>query len=647
MVRPRKGISTHCPLRRQKSAGGDGGGEQCNFTCHNGPASCGIPQIIPHTHLGNHANRYKNELKCQISPFINLVRECEIKHFELKLAPKSILSIYASSGIGAAIGVIVSVIVGGFVYLVQFAQNMDFLADARFINFGIFILDLKICLFVTLAAFSILLLRKLFNITKWNGPADSIYAAHQNLDQLDIKTGIASTIAALVSAMGYASVGQYGPLVHFGATAGTAAKKLLNLRIGTDVVIGCGVAAAISSGFAAPIAGVIFAHEAILRHYSPSAMAPIATSAIVAAAMERYFFNIPHPLEIVETGPTLVSAFIPVAIAGVVFGLVAIVFMHSLRYFAQLNGRLNRPAYQTIFVAVLAVIAVSLVIPEALGLGTDVLAKVLSTQGSLIFILSLLLAKIIITSLCLGFGFFGGVFSPSLLIGAATGAVLAKCFAFLGLPGLGMALALAGMASVAACVVGAPLATIFIVLELTLSYEFTLITLLAVIVSQVISSNLFGNSFFDRQLLDRGIDLRFGRGKFSLSQAYVGERAHDDFVSAPSNCTVTTVLNQLSQAQHTEAYCLSPEGHLEGKLSIIRLMEADKDQAVRDLMDRRPLSLNSDQDMLEAIEVASDFVGETIPVIEQPSGKMIGVVSEADLFSAYLDIQEHVQDVEK
>ena len=77
------------------------------------------------------------------------------------------------------------------------------------------------------------------------------------------------------------------------------------------------------------------------------------------------------------------------------------------------------------------------------------------------------------------------------------------------------------------------------------------------------------------------------------------------------------------QAQHTEAYFLSPEGHFEGKLSIIRLMEADKDQAVRDLMDRRPLSLTSDQDMLEAIEVASDFVGETIPVIEQPSGKMI------------------------
>ncbi len=589
----------------------------------------------------------KNKLKFQIGPFNNLAKGYEIKHFELKSSSKSILSIYASSGIGAAIGVIVSVIVGGFVYLVQFAQNLDLFGDARFIQLGAIVLDIKICVFIILAAIAILILRKFFGITKWNGPADSIYAAHQNTDELDIRTGVASTMAALVSAAGYASVGQYGPLVHFGATAGTAAKKVLNLRIGTDVVIGCGVAAAISSGFAAPIAGVIFAHEAILRHYAPSAMAPIATSAIVAAAMESYFFNIPHPLEIVEVGPTLVSTFLPVAIAGVVFGLVAIIFMHSLRYFAGLNARLNRPVYQTIFVAVLAVIIVSLFIPEALGLGTGVLASVLNIQGSLGFILSLLLVKIVITSLCLGFGFFGGVFSPSLLIGAATGAVLAKCFALIGLPGLGMALALAGMASVAACVVGAPLATIFIVLELTLSYEFTLITLLAVIVSQVISSNLFGNSFFDRQLLDRGIDLKFGRGKFSLSQARVVERAQYDFVSTPTHSTVAAVLKLLSEAGQTEAYCLSQEGNLEGKLSIIHLMGADKGQAVREIMDRRPLRLKADQNMLEAIEVASGFVGETIPVIEEPGGKMIGVVSESDLFSAYLDIQEQVQDVEK
>lgn len=586
-------------------------------------------------------------MKFQICRVISSKTECKIKQFELKPAQKTILTIYASSGVGAAIGVIVSVIVAGFFYLVQHAHTMDVLGRARFVHLGTAILDFKIVLFISLAAVSILALRKLFGITKWNGPADSIYAAHQNTEKLDIKTGVASTIAALFSAAGYASVGQYGPLVHFGATAGTAAKKLLNLRIGTDVVIGCGVAAAISSGFAAPIAGVIFAHEAILRHYSPRAMAPIATSAIVAAAMESYFFNIPHPLEILETGPTLVNSFLPVAISGIIFGLVAIIFMQCLRYFGRLHGRLDRPVYQSIFIAALAVSAVSLFIPEALGPGTEVLASILNTQGSLLFMVSLLLVKIVITSLCLGFGFFGGVFLPSLLIGAATGAVLAKCFALLGVPGLGMALALAGMASVAACVVGAPLATVFIVLELTLSYEFTLIALLSVIVSQVISSHLFGNSFFDRQLLDRGIDLRFGRGKFRLSQSRVVECVHDNFVSTTSVCTVETVISRLSQARQTEAYCLSQEGKLEGKLSIIKLTEADRHQAVQEIMDRTPAFLESEQNMLEAIKVASGFVGETIPVLEKSSGKMMGVVREADLFCAYLDIQKDVQDIEK
>jgi len=84
--------------------------------------------------------------------------------------------------------------------------------------------------------------------------------------------------------------------------------------------------------------------------------------------------------------------------------------MQSLRHFARLHGGQNRPVYQSIFIAALAVSAVSLFIPEALGPGTKVLAKILNTQVSLLFIVSLLLVKIVITSLCLGFGFFGGFF---------------------------------------------------------------------------------------------------------------------------------------------------------------------------------------------------------------------------------------------
>ena len=359
------------------------------------------------------------------------------------------------------------------------------------------------------------------DIPRWYGPADTIYAAHQDVEPLDLRAGLASTLAALISACGAASVGQYGPLVHFGATAGAGLKKLFFVPMSSNVVIGCGVAAAISAGFNAPIAGIIFAHEAVLRHFSPKAMAPIATSAIVAAAMVNYVFQLPHPLTLRGEAPALIEAFLPIILASVMFGFVAVIFMISLRKFAVINKNWGLKPYQSLSIAVCAVVIIGSFVPNALGLGTDALVSLLNTPQDLSFIATLLLAKIILTSICLGFGFFGGVFSPALLVGAASGALLAKAFEPVVASSLTAALTLAGMASVAACVVGAPLATVFIVLELTLSYEFTLITLLAVIVSQVVSSNIFGHSFFDRQLMDRGIDLRFGRNQLSLNQTTV------------------------------------------------------------------------------------------------------------------------------
>ena len=554
---------------------------------------------------------------------------------------------YASSGFGALVGVLVSIIAGAFFYLVKASKNVDLFGDYRIINFSIFDLDLKIVTFISFAALLVLLTRHLFNITQWSGPADSIYAAHQEADELNLKIGFASTLAALISAAGNASVGQYGPLVHFGATAGTGLKRFFKINIGSDIVIGCGVAAAISAGFDAPIAGIIFAHEAILRHYSPSAMAPIATSAIVAAAIGNYFLNIPHPLALLEATPSLVNAFIPVVISGILFGLVAIAFMTSLRFFARMNARLNRPVYQSLTIAVLSVIGISIIIPEALGLGTQTLAAMLNTESSFAFVIFLLLAKILITSICLGFGFFGGVFFPSLLIGASAGVILAKFFSIFGYDDLSVSLALAGMASVAACVVGAPLATIFIVLELTRSYDVSLIALLAVIVSQVVSSNLFGNSFFDRQLLDRGIDLRFGRGQLHLTQVIVSDSTHADYVSAKPHWTAGVVLEKLNASRQTEAYCVSEGGDLEGKINIIGLLDHPEDTIVKDIMDPNPLNLCTDQSMLEAIKIASNFVGESIPVLQNDTRQMAGIITESDLFAVYLKIQSQVQDVER
>ena len=120
-------------------------------------------------------------------------------------------------------------------------------------------------------------------LPRWFGPADTIYAAHHRAGILDLKGGFGSTIASFISISGGASVGIYGPLVHFGATVSSFIRRQNFIpKIPHDIIIGSGVAAAISAGFGAPLAGIIFAHETVLRHFSMKAVAALAISSMAA-----------------------------------------------------------------------------------------------------------------------------------------------------------------------------------------------------------------------------------------------------------------------------------------------------------------------------------------------------------------------------
>ena len=192
---------------------------------------------------------------------------------------------------GISFGILMSIVSNAFVI------GVDWLFNTRhyfnFLDFSFFGKQLSPTPLITLlcAVFVILFIRKIFSISRWHGPADSIYAAHRTDNELDVKAGFGSTIAAFISAGSGASVGQYGPLVHFGATVGSYIRTLTNGKISTDVFIGCGVAGAIAAGFNAPIAGTIFACETILRHFSLRAVAPVAITSITSAGINRYFWQ--------------------------------------------------------------------------------------------------------------------------------------------------------------------------------------------------------------------------------------------------------------------------------------------------------------------------------------------------------------------
>ena len=549
---------------------------------------------------------------------------------------------------GLGFGFVMAFVSNGFVLGVQWLSGLRASANFLVLHVGSLQLAFGPLLSLLIAACAILVVRRLFGIIRWHGPADSIYAAHRTDNELDVKHGFGSTLAAFISASGGASVGQYGPLVHFGATMGSFIRQITGSKITTDVFIGCGVAGAIAAGFNAPIAGVVFAHEAILRHFSLRAIAPIAIASISAAWVSKWVFGSNPLFMLGDLKPNLIELLPAALIAGPVFGLLAVLFMQSLRRSAAFAAGSGWSPVRLLFTAALVTGCVGMFVPEVLGLGGNTVAAVLSGAYEDIYLLLLMLLKLGVTSLCIGFGMFGGVFSPAMFVGVTAGAVAGRLLALFGLSVAGPGLAICGMASVAAAVIGAPVAGVLIVLEMTMSYEFALAAMLSVVVCTMVSNVIFGHSFFDRQLLDRKIDVSQGRGHIEMMETQVMEIVSEDYVRLAENVSVKRAISALVAAEATEGYVLSEEDDtFIGKVALHELLGADGDKPAHYHLMQTPISIKHDASLQQAIEVASNFVGESIPIINRETKSFQGVVTEADLFKLYLKLQSKVTDLER
>ena len=538
-----------------------------------------------------------------------------------------------------ALGLIASIVANAFVEGARWFESYQ-TADGLFTaSIGGMHFSFKIFVTMGCAAVLIILVRKILGITAWSGPAESIYAVQQSKEPLDIRVGVGSTIAAFISASGGASVGQYGPLVHFGATISQILLKLTKINIDKNVFLACGVAAAISAGFNAPIAGVFFAHEALLRRFSVGAIAPVAISSIVAYAANQYLFSIELAFSVPDM-PIPVGPLIPfLLIAAPLCSLTAIAYMSALR-----KGKAIATASGWSFpqLAVLCVVVagfIGMIFPDVLGLGSLQINQMINNEFTPTYLVALLIAKIVITALCLNAGFFGGVFGPALFVGAAIGGVVAYSAGLFGLaPEMTTAIGVASMAAVSAAVIGAPLTVIMIVIELTGSYSYGLASMLCVILCSLITYRAFGLSYFDRQLLDRGIDLKLGREHIALSQTTIDEIPSSDYVKITPDTSGQATLDMLKAAQTTEAYVCDNQDVLLGKVNVLDLQGV---VTLTGIMDRTPLSFDGQDSLTHAMEKASEFVGESIPVVDQ--GRLVGALTEGDLFNKVLSVQEELR----
>ena len=537
--------------------------------------------------------------------------------------------------LAAVVGLVMAVVANVFVEGARWFFNTSQTENLISMELGGQRYSLDIFLTLAVAAVLIFLVRRTLGITQWSGPADSIYAVQQNREPLDVRVGMGSTLAAFFAASGGGSVGQYGPLVHFGATITEVLLKYIRIKFDRRVFIACGVAGAISAGFNAPIAGVLFAHEALLRRFSIGAIAPIAVASIVAYAANQAFFNL-EPMFSLPDMPIELQPLIPFLIfTGVFSALTAVAYMAAIRKGRELATRSQWSMPKLLLSCVVVVGAIGVVVPDVAGLGLQQINQMLDAQFGLGMLLVLLAGKIFVTAYCLNTGFFGGVFGPALFVGAATGAVVAHVAILVGLaPHLSYALPVAAIAAVGGAVIGAPLTSIMIVIELTGSYAYGLSAMLCAILCSLLTLRFFGLSYFDRQLLDRGVDLRLGQEHIELSLTPISEIESGEFVRIEADTPLQLARQALVSAQVTEAYVCDADDQLIGKVDIHSLAQAS---SLDSALDRSPVILEADSKLTDAMTTASTFVGESIPVVRQ--GRLVGALSEGDIFNKVLQIQ--------
>ena len=551
--------------------------------------------------------------------------------------------------IAALIGAIVSFVAQLFIIsaknIFEFIfQNKDFILTYEINNLSLNLIPLIICIpSSTLVG----MLMYYLKLPRWFGPADTIYAAHHKAGILDLKGGFGSTVASFISISGGASVGIYGPLVHFGATVSSFIRRQTFIpKIPHDIIIGSGVAAAISAGFGAPLAGIIFAHETVLRHFSMRAVAALAIASMVANYSATEIGLVNPPLLLTAISFEMSEILTSLALIGPFAALVAIMFMKSMIYLGSIPSKLKLQIWQAPIIAGFACGICGMIFSDILGLGTDTLISVITNEQNLPYLFALLIGKLILTSICIGFGFFGGTFSPALFLGGVLGAIIFQLPITSTNPDLLSVLAVSGMAAVSSSVIGAPITAIILVLELTGSYEYAIAATFPIVICSFITSRTFGNSLFDKQLISRGVAITKGREQILLNEVLIENYVDKKFTKLSSNISVEKAIKLLTKEKTTEGYILSNESIYIGKISLLNLVNK-KSANLIDYIETNPLIIDPNSSLIFVIKKLSKFVGESIPIVNKKTNEMIGIISENNVLKAYLDISEEINQIEK
>jgi len=478
--------------------------------------------------------------------------------------------------------------------------------------------------------------------TRWQGnitTTDYMEAVVLGDGKISTRRSLTQCLSALLTIASGGSIGREGPLVQLSSVVASLAGRLQNwsaprLRL----LVGCGAAAGIASAYNAPIAGALFVAEVVLGSLAMEIFGPLVFSSVIATLTVRGFIG-GSPLY--EIPPFKLNGnweIIPYVLLGITTGLLASRTIRLLRTTERLVGRIAVSVYVKMFIGGLIVGLLAVVHPEVCGNGYSAVNATLRGEWFWQTLTMILLFKVLATTATFGSGAVGGVFTPTLFIGAAIGFLFGDVAQHIsGHPSLNpSAFALVGMGAFLAAITHAPIMAIIMIFELTLDYQIILPLMLACVVGYYTSTSIEKRSIYAEALKRKGA----GDYRKQLAELHVRDLMKENPLTVSPSARFAEIVEKFISTRFNYLY-VTERDHFVGAVSLhdiknyLNTPELAAVVIARDILHDHFPVVRPEATLSEALDNFTHHDGERLPVVSSSrEHQLIGSISKTDVILA-------------
>ena len=474
-----------------------------------------------------------------------------------------------------------------------------------------------------------------------HGVPEVMYAVSARGGRISPKVAVVKSIASAICIGTGGSVGREGPIVQIGSALGsTLGQRLRVPPARMRLLVACGAAGGISATFNAPIAAVFFALELILGDFASESFGMVVLASVTADVIGRAAFGT-HPfLTLPQFHQVAGIEYLFYAVLGLLAAAVGVVFIRVLYGFEDIFDKYwpgpmwLRPATGGVLLGGLLI-----ALPEMYGVGYPILEKSIGGGYSGGFLLLLLVGKLVAVSLTIAIGGSGGVFAPSLFIGAMLGSSYGAGLhaIFPSVSGPAGAYGLIGMGAVFAAASRAPITAVLIIFELTGDYTIVLPLMVAIVLSTIVSRALSKDSIYTLKLSRRGVDLTH-RPPGALEGITVGDAMEPVPEPVHEEAALSDLIDRFARDALETLPVVDSAGAYRGIVTAFETEQAadsELDDLTAGQLARSIPTLRTDQSLQDALSVLLSGEQHGVPVVAHQDGRIVGWLTHRDVLKAY------------